>query len=129
MEHRQVDGIDAYGFPSDLRGNPLLGWMGDDYVRFIAIELLERFQSQDPETEMLAIKCESQPDVASGIEDGTGVVRRVTVKTELQVLLRSKSTVCWRLRGVGPFEAQGLHTPSHTAVTVGFEIQSTEQVG
>jgi len=44
MEHRQVDGIDCYNFPADLIGYPLLSWMGEDYARFIALELLKRFQ-------------------------------------------------------------------------------------
>jgi Protein of unknown function (DUF1579) len=52
VEQRQIDGIDVYNFPADLLGHPLLAWMGEDYVRFIAAELLRRFQQQDAGTEM-----------------------------------------------------------------------------
>ena len=58
VEQRQVDGIEAYNFPDDMLGHPQLAWMGDDYVRFVATELLRRFQQQDAGTELVAIKCE-----------------------------------------------------------------------
>ena len=63
MQHRQVDGIDTYNFPDALDGSPLLAWMGEDWVAFLAAGLLEQFQAQDAGTAMLALKCEGEPEI------------------------------------------------------------------
>ena len=128
MEHRQVDGIDAYNFPSDLLGHPLLVWMGDDYVQFVAAELLARFREQDAGTEMVAIKCEEQPKLLTSVDEQKGTVRGVVAEFNLQVLLLASSGQHWRLRGDGRFTADGLGQPGRASVTVGFEILSTEEV-
>jgi hypothetical protein len=127
MEQRQVEGIDAYDFPADLLGHPLLAWMGGDYVRFIATELLRRFRQQDPGTEMLGIKCEGRPKLLTSAGERTGTVRGVVAEFNLQVLLRSSSGRCWRLRGDGRFSAAGLDRPGQASVSVGFDIRSTEE--
>jgi hypothetical protein len=129
VTHRLVDGIDAYNFPADLTGHPLLAWIGDDYVQYIARELLARFRQQDAHTELLALKCESLPEVSTRLQDGTGTVSGVTMKVPLQLLLQDKNNDCWRLRGVGEFVADQLHLPSAHTVRVGFEIESAEPVG
>jgi hypothetical protein len=126
---RQVDGIDAYNFPDDLLGHPLLAWMGDDYVRFVADKLLRRFRQQDAGTEMVAIKCEERPELLTTAADRSGVVSGVVAVFSLQVLLLASSGQHWRLRGEGRFTASGLDQPGRASVVVGFEIRSTEGVG
>jgi hypothetical protein len=127
MEQRQIDGIDAYNFPTDFIGHPLLTWMGDDYVRFIAAELLRRFRQQDDGTEMLAIKCEERPKLLTSADERTGTVRGVVAEFNLQVLLRASNSQCWRMRGDGKFSAVGLDQPGRASVSVGFDIRSTEE--
>jgi hypothetical protein len=127
MEKRQVNDIDAYNFPADLLGHSLLTWMGDDYVRFIAVELLQRFRRQDAGTEMLAIKCEDRPKVLTTADERTGTVRGVVVELDLQLLLQASNGQCWRLRGDGRFSAVGLDQPGRASVSVGFDIRSTEE--
>jgi hypothetical protein len=129
MDLRQVEGIDVYSFPADLLGHPLLAWMGDDYVRFIAVELLQRFRNQDAGTEMLGIKCENRPQLLTSVDARTGAVRGVVVEFNLQVLLQASSGRCWRLRGDAKFSAVGLDQPGRASVTVGFDIRSTEETG
>ena len=127
MEQRQVDGIDAYGFPSDLLGHPLLAWMGGDYVRFVAAELRRRFQQQDAGSEMVAIKCEERPKLLTSADERTGTVRGVVAEFNLQVLLLASSGQHWRLRGVGRLSVVGLDQPGRPSVSVGFDIRSTEE--
>jgi hypothetical protein len=126
---RLVDGIDVYDFPEDLLGHPLLAWMGDDYVRFVADELLRRFRQQDAGTEMVAIKCEERPELLTTADDRSGVVSSVEAVFRLQVLLLASSGQHWRLRGDGRFSATGLDQPGRASVSVGFEIRSSEEVG
>jgi hypothetical protein len=126
MEKRQAEGMDVYNFPTDLLGHPLLAWMGDDYVRFVAVELLRRFRNQDAGTEMLAIKCEELPKLVTSVHERTGAVRGVVVEFNLQVLLQASSGQCWRLRGDAKFSAVGLDQPGRASVSVGFDIRSRE---
>lgn len=123
MTHRQIDGIDAYNFPEELDGHPLLRWMGDDYARFIAVELLARFREQDAGTDMLAMKCEGRPEMTTRVDDGTGSVVAVDVRVPLQILLRDTNNACWRLRGLGEFVSDN----RHPTVRVAFEIESSER--
>jgi len=127
MEQRQVEGIDAYGFPADWVGHPLLAWMGDDYVRYVATELLKRFRQQDAGTEMLAIKCEEQPRLLTSADERTGAVRGVVAEFNLQVLLQASNGQCWRLRGDGKFSAASLDQPGRASASLGFDISSTEE--
>jgi hypothetical protein len=127
VEQRQVEGIDAYNFPADLVGHPLLAWMGDDYVKFVAVELLRRFRQQDGATEMLAIKCEERPKLLTSVDERTGTVQGVVAEFSLQVLLQASSGQCWRLRGDTKFSAVGLDQPERASVDVGFDIRSTEE--
>jgi len=127
MEQRQVEGIDTYDFPADLLRHPQLAWMGDDYVRFVAAELLRRFCQQDAGTKMLAIKCEARPKLLSSADERTGTVRSVVAEFNLQVLVRASNGQCWRLRGDGRFSAEALDQPGRASVTVGFDIRSTEE--
>jgi hypothetical protein len=128
VEQRQVDGIDTYNFPTDLLGYPLLAWMGDDYVQFVAAELLRRFRQQDVGSEIVAIKCEERPKLVTSADERTGTVRGVVAEFNLQVLLQAGSGQHWRLRGEGRFSASGLDQSGRASVTVGFEIRSTEKV-
>lgn len=128
MEQRQVDGIDTYNFPTDLFGHPLLAWMGDDYVRFVASELLRRFRQQDAGCEMVAIKSEERPRLRTIADERTGTVQSVTAEFNLQVLLLASSGEHWRLRGDGRFTATGLDQAERAPVTVGFDVQSAEEV-
>ena len=127
MEQRQVEGIDAYNFPNDLHGHPMIGWMGDDYVRFIAVELFRQFRQQDVGAVLLAIKCEDRPKLLTSTDEITGTVRIVVAEMRLQVLLQASNGRCWRLRGDGKFSAFGLDQPGLTSVSVGFDIGSTEE--
>jgi hypothetical protein len=128
VEQRRVDGIETYGFPSDLLGHPLLTWMGADYLRFVMAELLQRFRQQDPGTEMLAVKCEAPPRLSTEAGQHTGTVRGVKAEFDLQVLLRASSGRRWRLRGIGNFGAADLDQPAGTSVSVGFNLRSAEEV-
>jgi hypothetical protein len=103
--------------------------MGDDYTQYIAAELLARFRKQDGHTEMLALKCESRPEVSTRVQDGTGTVTGVSVKVPLQLLLQDKDKDCWRLRGIGEFVADQLHLPNARTVRIGFDIESSESAG
>lgn len=127
MEQRQVEGIDAYNFPANLLGHPLLAWMGDDYVRFVATALLLRFREQDADTEMLAIKREDRPQFLTCADERTGTARGVVAAFNLQVLLRASNGQCWRLRGDGKFTADRLDRPGQAAVSVEFDIRSSEE--
>lgn len=128
MVQRQVDGIDAYNFPDELIGHPLLEWMGTDYVQFVVAELLRRFRQQDAGTEMVAINCEEPPKLLTSADESSGTVRGVVVEFSLQVLLLASSGQHWRLRGNGRFSAAGLDQPRRASVSVGFEVRSTEEV-
>jgi hypothetical protein len=127
MEQRQIEGIDTYNFPADLHGFPLLAWMGDDYVRFVTIEMLRRFRQQDASTEMLAIKCEERPKLLTNADKRTGAVQGVVAEFNLQVLLQASNGQCWRLRGDAKFSALGLDQPERTSVSVEFDLRSTEE--
>lgn len=122
-----MERVDAYGFPEELTGHPLLSWMGDDYVQYIAGELLHRFREQDAGTEMLAIKCEEQPRILTSLNERTNTVRGVVAIFNLQVLLQASNGQYWRLRGDGTFRAAGLHEPGQASVTVQFDLRSTEE--
>lgn len=128
VEQRKVDGIDAYGFPPDLAGHPLLTWMGEDYLRFVTTELLRKFAEQDAGTQMVIIKCEASPRISTEADSATGVVRDVAVEFDLTMLLRSLSGRRWRLRGVGKFGAAGLDQPEGHTLTVAFDLRSAEEV-
>jgi hypothetical protein len=128
MEQRQVEGIDAYNFPVDLVRNPQLMWMGDDYVRFVAVELLRRFRQQDNGTDMLAIRCEAPPKLLTRVDESTGTLKGALAEFDLQILLQASDGRHWRLRGDGKFSADGLDEPGQTTVSVGFSIRSNEQV-
>ncbi len=128
MEHRQVEGIDAHNFPTNLLGHPLLAWMGDDYVQYIVTELLLRFQKQDPGTEMLGMKCEKAPQLLTSVHEPTGTVREVVAKFSLQILLQASDGRCWRLRGEAKFCAVGLDQPGSASTSVDFKIDSSEEV-
>ena len=127
MELRQVEGIDVYNFPTDLHGHPLLGWMGDDYVRFVAAELLRRFRQQDVGSEMVAVKCEERPKFLTSADERTGAVLGVVAEFNLQVLLLASSGQHWRLRGDCKFSVVGLNQPRPASVSVEFDIRSTEE--
>ncbi|MHB1561068.1 MAG: hypothetical protein ACYC61_26760 [Isosphaeraceae bacterium] len=127
MEQRKVDGIDAYGFPPDLVGHPLLAWMGEDYLRFVTTELLRKFAEQDPGTQMMIIKCEAPPRLSTEADLATGVVRDVAVEFDLTVLLRALSGRRWRLRGTSKFGASRLDQPQGHTITVGFDLRSAEE--
>jgi hypothetical protein len=101
--------------------------MGEDYVRYVAVELLRRFQQQDAGTEMLAIKCEERPRLLTSADERTGTVRRITVELKLQVLLQTSSGQCRRLRGDGKFSAVGLDKPGEASASIAFDIHSTEE--
>ena len=128
MEHRQVDGIDAYNSPPDIGDNPLLGWMGDDYVKYIALTLLDRFHDQDAEAEMLGIKLENEPSLETVTREADNVVCQVGAGFELQVLLRSSSGEDWRLKGIATFVARELEQRNSTTVEVTFSIEHSEQI-
>src|SRR5437763_544590 len=114
MAYRQVDGIDTHDFPDDLLGHPLIGWMGDDYVQFIASELQRRFREQDAGSDLIAMKCEAFPIIeTSALEDGT--VRAVVTVFSLQLLIRASHGNHWRIRGGGMFRAEKLDQPGATS--------------
>src|SRR5580692_7399374 len=99
MVQRQIEGIDTYGFPEDLLEHSLLAYMGDDYIRYITVELLKRFRQQDDNSEMLAIKCEERPQLLTRVDENTGTVQSIVVNFNLQVLLQASDGQYWRLRG------------------------------
>src|SRR4051812_19441550 len=108
MSSPQIAEIELYDFPESLVGHPLLEWMGADYVQFIATELLLRFRDQNPGTLMLAMKCESHPDISTQVEEVTGTAREVAVRAALQITLQDKDGDRWRLQGTGTFTATRL---------------------
>ena len=120
--------IDAYGFPDDLMEHPMLAWMGQDYVGYVAVELLKRFQEQSLATEMLAIKCEERPRLLTKVDDSTGVVLSVEAAFDLQILLRTLAGSCWRLRGDAKFTAISSDQPTKISKEITFDIRSNEEV-
>jgi hypothetical protein len=128
VEQRQVDGIDTYGFPRELLGHPQLVWMGEDYVQFIAAELLVGFRKNDPATEMLAMHCEQQPELSIRADERTGTAIGADATFSMQVLLQSSNGQCWRLRGDARFTADGLNQRDAAQVAVAFVIRSSEAV-
>ncbi|HAY22557.1 MAG TPA: hypothetical protein DCY27_10410 [Desulfobacterales bacterium] len=128
MEYRQVEGVDAYGFPADLVGHPLLLWMGEDYVRYVIEELLQGLRKQDPGTEMLVIQCDEKPQFETWVDKKTETVRGVEVEFKLQVLLQGSSGQYWRLRGNGRFRVDGLDHPGQWQGNTAFDILSSEEV-
>ena len=110
---RQGD-ISAHGFPRDLDGHPALAWMGDDWVSYIALRLLEQFRAQVPGTEMTRIGCVGAPsmEVRSAAD---GAVRAVTVRVGLEMMLASGEGEARHVQGRATF------TGPHP-VTVIFEI-------
>ena len=127
MEFRRVEGIDTYHFPPDLIGHPLLAWMGEDYVVYMALRLLERFREQDSGTEMLGIKCEGWPALSTRVSETTGEVVGMVAEVNLQILLRDSRKRPWRLRGLGRFTADNLEQGEGKATSVGFDVKSTEE--
>jgi hypothetical protein len=127
MDHYQIDGIDAYGFPGDLRGHPLLSWMGEDYVRHLALELVARFRQQDSGTSMLSIQCDRAPSLQSTVDERTGTVQGVDLSVGLTIVLRDSNGGSWKLSGDATSRATGLGT-GILSTTIGFDIRSTEPV-
>lgn len=127
MKLRRVEGIDTYNFPEDLLRHPMLKWMGGDYVRFVAVELLRRFRQKDAGAEILSIECEGQPKILPNLDRRTGTVRGVLAEFNLQVLLESSRGKCRRLHGNGKFSVTGLDEPGWESISVGFDIRSSEE--
>jgi hypothetical protein len=128
MEPRQVEGVDAYGFPADLQGYPLLLWMGEDYVRYIIEALLDGLRKQDPGTKMLVIQCDAEPQFSTSVDKKTETVRSVVAEFKLQLLLQGASGQYWRLRGNGRFRVDGLDQPGQWQGNTAFDILSSEEV-
>lgn len=120
--------IAVYGFPRDLDGHPLLAWMGEDWVSFVAAELLTALRRQDADTVMEAIKCEGRPTLETRADGASGVVNAVSLSVPLQLLLRDSRGRHWRLRGVGAFNGEGLARPEGPTHRVSFEIESSEEL-
>ena len=127
MSPQEAGDIQVYGFGTELDGHPLLGWMGDDWVRFVALELLGQFRKQDAGTELLAVKCEAAPELQTRVQEGSNAVTEVELRLALQVLLRDSSGSSWRLRGVAEFTGRGLAGEQPASHTASFEIATTER--
>jgi hypothetical protein len=125
---QQTEMVDIYDFPADLINYPLIAWMGDNYIRFIAVELLRRFQQQDAGAKLLAMKCESPPKFASRANEQTGAITQVVVDFDLQLLLKSSDGKSWRLRGISRFAAHALDQTQYPPIQVAFEMSSKEEV-
>lgn len=108
----------AHGFPRDLDGHPPLAWMGEDWVSFVALQLLAQLRTQDPGTELLELWCTGPVDVETRAADSA--VSSMVVRIPLELRLRDGSGAEHVLSGIGTF---GGPEPR----TVGFEIETPEE--
>ncbi|MGH2950092.1 MAG: hypothetical protein ACRDPC_28150 [Solirubrobacteraceae bacterium] len=91
----------AYGFPRDLDGHPLLAWMGEDWVSFVARELLAELRMQDAGTEMVGLACTGEPELATRVA-GTAMTA-VSLRIPLQLRLRDGARAERVIEGTGAF--------------------------
>lgn len=94
--------VRAIGFPRALDGNPLLGWMGEDWVSFVTRAMVEELQGQDPGTRVRSVRCEEDPALETCV-GADGAVTGARVALALAVELRSGAGEEWLLRGAATF--------------------------
>src|SRR5919109_4891259 len=82
-------GVELYEFPAP-RDLPQLGWLGPDYTSAVVSNLSAGLRKQDAGTELIAVKCEAQPQLEATVK-GSGprdVISGQQARFDLQVLVR-----------------------------------------
>jgi hypothetical protein len=123
----QVNGIDTYGFPTELYTHPLLSWMGENYVDYVAQALIEQLRKQDAGTRLIAMKCEKPPELTTSLRGSAGHTNRVSLHIALQLLVQDTQATYWRLRGIAGFEYIDADDRAQQSVSVFFDLQNTEE--
>ena len=111
--------VTAHGFSHELDGHPALDWMGDDWVTYVTLGLLEDLRSRDPNIEMTSIKSVAPPDMELSAAP-SGTVSRVTLRLRVEVALESVDTEKLMIRGVATFAGP-------EPLVVSFEPETPEQ--
>jgi hypothetical protein len=124
-EFEQVLEVDTYGFPRNLIGHQLLSWMGSSYVEYVVRQLSAGLSKQDDGGILLGVKCQGTPEMRTIVNEHTGAVRSVTLSLALQVLIRSKDGVAWRLVGIALCKSSASESD---AAQFEFELQRSEKV-
>ncbi len=115
--------LKAHGFPRDLDGHPLLAWMGEDWVRHVALALLTELRKQDPGTTMSAINCGEPPQLESRVRPESGAVTAVSLRLRIELLVGDASGREHLLQGVATFTG-----PEPRTLTVEFSVTPQERM-
>lgn len=124
MEKQTIRGIDIYNFPNDIGG--MVYWMGEQYIDFIIETLEVGLKQQDPQTEIVAIKCQQEPKFETLVSESTQEIRSMEVTFPVQILVKDGSGAHWRLSGDNTYEATGLNTEAPEIIS-DFELKTAEE--
>jgi hypothetical protein len=127
MNHIQVNGTDFHNFPGNEDVKKSLFWMGENYLSYLLKGFTGQFKTQDPGTEIVAVKCEEEPEFSYVASNKDGKIHGVTVKFKLQFLLLTGNKQHWRLHGAATYSAKGLHTEA-PQIDLDFDLERSEQV-
>jgi hypothetical protein len=127
MNYIQVNGTDLHNFPDKEDVKKSLFWMGEDYLVYLLEGFTHQFKAQDAGTEIVAVKCEEEPEFSYVASNKDGKIHGVTVKFKLQFLLLAGNKQHWRLHGIARYAAKELHTED-PKIDLDFELERSEQV-
>jgi hypothetical protein len=125
MQIQTSKGIDLYNFPNNIAHQ--LYWMEDNYINCIINTLEQGFTKQDPSTQLIAIKCEKEPELETLISQSTNKISSMKVLFSLQILLMDGSGTHWRLYGINQYLGSDLET-NEPKLTSDFELERAVEV-
>jgi hypothetical protein len=125
MQKQTIKGIDIYNFPDNITHQ--LYWMEDNYINCIIDTFEQEFKKQDPLTQLIAIKCEKEPEIETLVSQSTHKISSMKVVFSLQILLMDGSGIHWRLYGINQYLGSDLET-NEPKLTSDFELERAVEV-
>jgi hypothetical protein len=127
MNDQQIKGTHIHDFPDTPNVRQSLYWMGENYLEYILEGFSEQFKKQDAATQILSIKCVSEPVFSYKVSSKDGKFHETEVSFNLEFILRDGSTTKWQLRGTANYHASDLHT-GEPKISLDFELKSSEKM-
>jgi hypothetical protein len=116
---------ELYNFPDNEDVRTALFWMGENYAEFIAEDFTDQFRAQDPDTEMLALTNEAEPEFEYTVSEKDGLLHGVKARFRLEFLLKAGDGQKWRISGLCVYDARNLHVENKT-IDMSFDVDKTE---
>jgi hypothetical protein len=127
MNYHQIKGTDFHNFPETPEVMKALFWMGNNYMEYLAEKFTSELRKQDALTEILAIKCEADPQFETKTSGLTGKVSELNVLFVVQLLLKHSSGAHWRLHGTSRHSLLDPGT-EQAKITFEFDIERSERL-